>query len=102
MRKYKIVNKKKFVVSTFVIFIIILGLSLFICKSSFSAIDIKFKEIEVITGDTLWSIAKEENRNNQYYEGKDIRFVVYDIEKMNNIGNRILKEGDKLIIPTMY
>ena len=61
----------------------------------------KYKEVEVISGDTLWSIAKEENRNNAYYEGKDIRYVVYEIDKLNNIGNNILREGDKIKVPVI-
>lgn len=101
MKKFKIVNKKKFLFGVFIVFISILCLSLFICKASFSSGEVKYKEIEVITGDTLWNIAKDENRNNPYYEGKDIRFVVYDIDKLNNIGNDILREGDKLMVPTI-
>lgn len=101
MKKFKIVNKKKFVFSVFIILIFILVISLFICKSSYSSGEVKYKEIKVISGDTLWSIAREENRNNSYYEGKDIRFVVYEIDKLNNIGNNILKEGDKIKVPTI-
>ena len=101
MKKYKIVNKKKFVFSVFIIFTSILGISLLFCTYSYSSGDVKYKEIEVINGDTLWAIAKEENRNNAYYEGKDIRFVVYEIDKLNNIGNSILREGDRIKVPTM-
>lgn len=101
MKKFKIVNKKKFIFGTFIIFIAIIGLSLFVCKSSFSSGEVKYKEIEVISGDTLWTIARDENRNNPYYEGKDIRFVVYDIDKLNNIGNNLLREGNKLLVPTI-
>lgn len=101
MRKIKIINKKKFVFSVFMIFITILGISLLFCTSSYSSGEVKYKEVEVISGDTLWSIAREENRNNSYYEGKDIRFVVYEIDKLNNIGNNILKEGDKIKVPTI-
>ena len=101
MKKFKIVNKKKFVFSVFIIFVSILGISLLFCTSSYSSGDVKYKEVEVINGDTLWSIAREENRNNSYYEGKDIRFVVYEIDKLNNIGNNILREGDIIKVPTI-
>jgi len=101
MKKFRIVNKKKFAFSVFIIFVSILGISLFFCKSSYSSGEVRYKEIEVISGDTLWSIAREENRNNAYYDGKDIRFVVYEIDKLNNIGNNILREGDKIKIPTI-
>lgn len=101
MKKYKIVNKKKFAFSVFIIFITIIGVSLLFCTSSYSSGEVKYKEVEVICGDTLWSIAREENRNNAYYEGKDIRYVVYEIDKLNNIGNSVLREGDKIKIPTI-
>lgn len=101
MKKFRIVNKKKFVFSIFSIFIFLTIISLFVCKSSYSSGKLKYKEIEVISGDTLWTIAKEENRNNAYYEGKDIRYVVYDIDKLNNIGNNILREGDRIKVPTI-
>jgi len=101
MKKFKIVNKKKFAFSVFIIFILLLGVSLLFCKSSYSSGEVKYKEVEIISGDTLWSIAREENRNNAYYEGKDIRFVVYEIDKLNNIGNNILREGDIIKIPTI-
>lgn len=101
MRKYRIVNKKKFVFSVFIILIAILGVSLLFCKSSYSSGEVQYKEVEVIKGDTLWSIAGEENRNNAYYEGKDIRFIVYDIDKLNNIGDSILREGDRIKVPTI-
>lgn len=99
MKKYKIVNKKKFAFSVFIIFIAMLGVSLLFCKSSYSSGDVRYKEVEVINGDTLWSIAREENINNAYYEDKDIRYVVYEIDKLNNIGNNILREGDKIKVP---
>jgi len=101
MKKYRIINKKKFAFSVFIIFLSILSISLLFCTSSYSSGEVKYKEIEVIRGDTLWSIASEENRNNAYYEGKDIRFVVYEIDKLNNIGNSILREGDKIKVPTI-
>ena len=81
MKKFKIVNKKKFVCSVFIIFVSILVISLLFCTSSYSSGDVKYKEVEVIDGDTLWSIAREENRN--------------------NIGNNILREGDIIKIPTI-
>ena len=95
----RIVNKKKFVKMISLI-IGIISIS-FVCFSniSFSKGDVKTKTIYVSNGDTLWTIAREEQENNVYYEDKDIREIVYQIKKINNIENNTnLKEGQKLII----
>jgi len=95
----RIVNKKKFIkMITLIIGIVSISL---ICFSniSFSKGEIKTKTIYVSSGDTLWSIAEEEQENNSYYEDKDIRDIVYQIKKLNDIKNKYnLLEGQKLII----
>jgi len=101
MKKYRIINKKKFVFGIFIILLSVLGISLLFSTSSYSSGAVKYKEVEIISGDTLWSIAREENRNNAYYEGKDVRLIVYEIDKLNNIGNNILREGDIIKVPTI-
>lgn len=95
----KIVNKKKFI--RMVILIIGVIMLLFICFSniSFSKGEVKTKTIYASSGDTLWTIAKQEQENNSYYEDKDIRDIIYQIKKLNNIQNNSnLKEGQKIII----
>lgn len=95
----RIVNKKKFVKMVSLI-IGIISIS-FICFSniSFSKGEIKTKTIYVSSGDTLWSIAREEQENNIYYEDQDIRDIIRQIRKMNNLQNNSnLMEGQKLII----
>lgn len=51
------------------------------------------------SGDTLWSIAQNELENNKYFEGKDIRYVIEELKKVNNLSNSNLTEGDKIKIP---
>ena len=95
----RIVNKKKFI-KMVILIIGIISIS-FICfiNISFSKGEIKTKTLYVSSGDTLWSIAKEEQENNLYYEDKDIRDIIYQIRKLNNLeNNRNLTEGQKLII----
>lgn len=95
----RIVNKKKFI-RMVILMIGIIGFSL-ICFSniSFSKGEVKTKTVYVSSGDTLWTIASEEQENNLYYEDKDIRDIVYQIRKINNIENSAnLIEGQKLII----
>lgn len=98
----RIVNKKKFI--RMVILVMGFIMLLFICFSniSFSKGEVKTKTIYVSSGDTLWTIAKEEQENNSYYEDKDIRDIIYQIKKLNNIQNNSnLIEGQKIIIEYM-
>lgn len=95
----RIVNKKKFVKRISIIIGVIS--ILFICFSniSFSKGEVKTKTIYVSSGDTLWTIAKQEQENNIYYEDSDIRDIIYQIKKINNLKNESnLMEGQKLLI----
>ena len=95
----RIVDKKKFV--RMVILIIGIISILFICFSniSFSKGEVKMKTIYVSSGDTLWTIATEEQENNSYYEDKDVIDIIYEIKKLNNLDNNSnLIAGQKLII----
>ena len=95
----RIVNKKKFIrMITFIAGIIIISLIGF-SNISFSKGEIKTKTIYVSSGDTLWTIATEEQENNSYYEDKDIRDIIYEIKKLNNLDNNSnLIVGQKLVI----
>ncbi len=98
----KIVNMKKFLRMTLIVFVIIIGISLYFNNVSFSKGDIKTKTVNVTKGDTLWSIAREEQENNAYYENKDIRDIIYEIKKLNKLDNNSnLKIGQKLIIKSL-
>ncbi|MCI9286798.1 MAG: LysM peptidoglycan-binding domain-containing protein [Clostridia bacterium] len=95
----KIANKKKFIRSILIILGVIMFISLFISNISFSHGENKYKTIYVSNGDTLWSIAKEEQENNAYYEDKDIREVVSNIKTVNKLNNSDLSTNQKLVIP---
>lgn len=98
----KIVNMKKFLRMTLIVFVIIVGISLYFSNVSFSKGDIKTKTVNVTKGDTLWSIAREEQENNAYYENKDIRDIIYEIKKLNKLDNNSnLKIGQRLIIKSL-
>ena len=94
----KIVNKKKFIrtISILSAFII---LAIIFAKSAYSKGEIAYKENYIYAGDTLWSIAKEEIKNNKYFENKDIRYVVMELKEINNFSNSSLVVGNKIIIP---
>ena len=95
----KIVNVKKFIRTISILVILILIIILFTNKT-YSKVDTKYKEESIILGDTLWSIAEQEAKNNKYFENKDIREIVSEIKRINKLDNLDLKEGQKLLIPT--
>ena len=95
----RIVNKKKFIRMVILIIGIITISLIGFNNISFSKGEIKTKTIYVSSGDTLWTIATEEQENNSYYEDKDIRDIVYEIKKLNNLDNNSnLIAGQKLVI----
>ena len=95
------INVKKFTRSMSIIIFLIIFIILILANISFSHTEIKYKEISVSSGDTLWSIAKYQKINNNYFENKDIRDIVAEIKNVNNLKNSSLNIGDKLSIPTI-
>lgn len=71
-------------------------------SKAYSKGEVKEKTIFVSNGDTLWNIASQEQETNNYYSDKDIRDIVYDIRKLNNLDNsETLKIGQKLVIKSL-
>ncbi len=97
----KIVNFKKFIRSIIIILLVIIGLSLLISKSTYSHGEKQYKTVYVSKGDTIWSIAKNNQESNDYYKGKDIRYIMNDISKINNIEKSNLKIDQKLLVPVI-
>jgi len=97
----RIVNKKKFIRSTGITIGLIIFLMMLLSNISLSHVETKYKEIAVSSGDTLWSLAQYEKNNNLYFENKDIRDIIVEIKRLNNLSNSNLKVGDKLNIPTI-
>lgn len=93
-------NWKKFLRAIFVIIGVIIFINLLIPDESFSHQEIEYKSVAVSNGDTLWTIAKTEQEENAYYNGKDIRDIVYNIKQVNNLKNSNLKINQILEIPT--
>lgn len=96
----KIVNKEKFI-KNISILLIIISLLIIFSKSTYSNVEIIYKEDYIYSGDTLWNISKKEIQNNKYFEGKDIREVVSELKYINNLSESNLKVGEKIKIP-MY
>lgn len=98
--KLRIKNKVKFIISTSILFIITIFIMLSSLNVTLSHAEPKLKQMAVLNGDTLWSIACDEEENNQYYYNKDIRYIVDDIKSHNNLTTSSLQVGQTLFIPT--
>lgn len=96
----KIVNKRKFIRSISTIGVIIFIMLIF-ANISLSHTETKFKMMSVVSGDTLWSIARLEKSNNEYFKDKEIRDIVDEIKYINNLSDSSLKVGEQLTIPTI-
>lgn len=97
----RIKNVKKFIRSILIILGIILIMTLFVSKSSLSYKEIEYKTIYVSQGDTLWNIAKSNQRNNPYYKNKDIRYILDDLMKINNLSNSNIVIDQEILIPVV-
>ncbi len=97
----KIVNMRKFIRSILLMFGILVLLTAIFINKSFSHNETSYKKIYVSSGDTLWTIAKAEKNNNIYFENKEIREIVYELQNTNNLNKSELKIGQELNIPVM-
>ena len=98
--KIKIVNKKKFMKLPIIILISLFVLICLFTNKTSSTTETTYKSIYVLQGDTLWDIASDELKTNQYYKGFDIRDVVQNIQECNSLSNASLVIGKELKIPT--
>ena len=96
----KIVNAKRFILSTTVLFLLILLGGSTIINTTYSCNKIDYKTVYVTQGDTLWKIASEEQSKNPYYKKRDIRDIIYDIKETNDLKISNLTVGQELRIPT--
>ena len=94
----KIINKKRFIISNLILFSIVFML-IYISKSTLSTSIVNYTETYVEEGETLWQIAGSQQKNNEYYKNKEIREIVDNLKKVNNLKNSNLSVGQKIIIP---
>ena len=59
----------------------------------------EYSTIIITKGDTLWNIAKSNQKNNGYYKDKDIRYIINDIMKENNLSSSDIIVNQELLIP---
>lgn len=91
----RIVNKRKFVrFLVLVLMVLSMTITLFI-NGVDAKKEIEWKTYRVQGGDTLWSISEELNEDNK----KDIRKIIWEITKENNLENEFIKIGQLIKIP---
>lgn len=99
--KIYIKDFKKFIKATTILFFLIVAISFAISNISFSHKDTIYQSYYTVKGDTIWNIAKEQKQFNSYYQDFEIREIIYDIKKVNQLTNSALKENQELKIPTL-
>jgi len=94
-RKKKTVIKNKRRFTAFITFVIILTCCGFSSvKSYVSESDRPTVSVYVTPGDTLWTLASDNNPNN-----KDIRNLVHEIKKYNKLNSNTIQVGEEIHIP---
>ena len=74
-------------------------LSLICAKGTLSHKEVEYTTIYVESGDTLWNIASDLQQDNNYYKNKDIRYIIDNIKKINNLESSNLYIDQELKIP---
>ena len=74
---------------------------IYMSKGTLSTNIVSYTETYVEEGDTLWQIAGNQQNNNEYYKNKEIRDIVSNLKKVNNLKTSNLSVGQKIIIPTI-
>mgnify|MGYP000876387711 CR=1 FL=1 len=95
LNRYKITDVKKFKRFMFISILLIslLTFSLILTFRAYSKDIAQYDYIKVREGDTLWAIAYNYSDNN------DIREVIHNISKVNNISEANIYPGDIIKIP---
>lgn len=96
-KRYKIVNKKKFIRFISIICLLTLSIVLMFFKKNkaYSLVyENDYIEVEVMEGDTLWDIARM-NIPKDY----DVRKMVFEIKEFNNMNDAYIYPGDIIKIP---
>ena len=95
-KRYRIANKTRF--TAFVAIMLILAVSLIGTWLGFNTIigasTREFVQVRVQSGDTLWSLAQQYGPQNT-----DIRMVIYEICKLNDVDAASLQIGQFITIP---
>jgi cell division protein YceG involved in septum cleavage len=89
--RYVLKNKKRFY--SIIITLSVIIMTTFFTTAAYGYEETKFDLVQVKKGDTLWSMASKCQKNT------DIRKVIFEIKKANNLTESIIYEGDYMLIP---
>ncbi len=93
-KKYKLHNKRRFIIAICIILSVIISTTLLVTRRPEGKADEIYKEIIIHPGDTLWDIAIE------HFDGSyDVRKVIYDIKKLNDMSSSELSVGQIVKLP---
>lgn len=94
--RYRVNNRIRFTVFVVLVILFVTLLANFVLglNTADSATYIDYKEIEIVSGDTLWSIAEQYMTSNA-----DIRKSVYELCKINDINAAQLQVGMTILVP---
>ncbi|NMA87232.1 MAG: LysM peptidoglycan-binding domain-containing protein [Tissierellia bacterium] len=96
-RKYKIVDKAKFIRFVFILVFLLLITIIFFQKINRvygSLYEEQYIEVKVERGDTVWDIARK-----YMPEKYDVRKMIFEIKEVNNMNNANIYPGDLIKIP---
>lgn len=96
--RIRITDFNRFIRSIILIAMTIILLIL-LSNNAFSHEETKYKTIYVSSGDTIWSIAKDEIKENDFFKNSSTREVVYQIQNINQLSSSNIYIGQELIIP---
>lgn len=96
MKRYRVVNRARFICFEIVLFLIVFLIFGALLGGVAAGADSSKSctEVRVVAGDTLWDIAKEYGSND-----KDVRQVVSDICRLNGLRADELRPGQIIRVP---
>ena len=87
----RIVNFPRFIISISIVACIVSFIMSMMMSQVLSAEPVRYDNIIVAKGDTLWGIASQLNG--------DIKENIYEIKVKNGLTNSIIHEGQSLLVP---
>ncbi len=91
-RRYALKNKRRFYLFMIIV-IITVSSSALAAGVQGADTDDRYISVVVETGDTLWDLARE------YKTSGDLRQYIREVEKINNLTDSLIYEGDVLKMP---
>ena len=105
-RQRELREKRPFFITGAVLIVSLLCICFFlyfgnsVVKAQEPTTDIQYKVVEVKTGDSLWSIAKENMSDESNYSAfTDIYQYIHEIKKCNNMKSNQINAGCYLMVP---